>query len=419
MIGVSNVGKVVDTNVSALTPGEAFPAISDITSQGSPICKDASNPEISQWKNIEGSMESFGGVLKSLGENISKELPLSQETSAISPNDSAKPESRPIHSVTAPKEAIAFREPSSGEPLRTNQGIAADDQQPVNPNTQKDTLLLQDPFFAKPSKPQSSPVQDANPLPMDGSRQKSPVSDATADSSLAESVPVSGGNLKESPIFANPSKPQSSPVQDANPLLTDGSRQKSPASGATTESSLAESISVSGGNLKESPLDFKSQSREIKVKVSEFEDTVSDHSANSVSAFANPATALPANTQPVISVADVPPQPSYSHLMVAAAEAVVEAMTVSAALSVKGEGEIHIQLKNDILDGSFVKLQAKGDELKIVITPASKIAEEIFVKHQESFQSQLAERVVNWRINVGVVAWGTRSVGSRNSEDNA
>ena len=185
------------------------------------------------------------------------------------------------------------------------------------------------------------------------------------------------------------------------------------------ESSLAESVPVSSGNLKESPLDFKSQSREIKVKVSEFEDTVSDHSANSVSAFANPATALPANTQPVISVADVPPQPSYSQLMVAAAEAVVEAMTVSAALSVKGEGEIHIQLKNDILDGSFVKLQAKGGELKIVITPASKIAEEIFVKHQESFQSQLAERVVNWRINVGVVAWGTRSVGSRNSEDNA
>ena len=72
MIGVSNVGKVLDTNVSVLTPGEAFPAISDITSQGSPICKDASNPEISQWKNIEGSMESFGGVLKSLGENISK-----------------------------------------------------------------------------------------------------------------------------------------------------------------------------------------------------------------------------------------------------------------------------------------------------------------------------------------------------------
>lgn len=365
MIGVSNVGKVVDTNVSVLTPGEAFPAISDITSQGSPICKDASNPEISQWKNIEGSMESFGGVLKSLGENISKEPPLSQETSAISPDVGAKPESRPIHSVTAPKEAIAFREPSSGEPLRTNQGSAADDQQPVNPNSQKDTPLLQE------------------------------------------------------PIFANPSKPLSSIVQDANPLLTDGSRQKSPAFGATAESSLAESVSVSGGNLKESPLDFKSQSREIKVKVSEFEDTVSDHSANSVSAFANPATALPANTQPVISVADVPPQPSYSQLMVAAAEAVVEAMTVSAALSVKGEGEIHIQLKNDILDGSFVKLQAKGDELKIVITPASKIAEEIFVKHQEAFQSQLAERVVNWRINVGVVAWGTRSVGSRNSEDNA
>jgi hypothetical protein len=41
--------------------------------------------------------------------------------------------------------------------------------------------------------------------------------------------------------------------------------------------------------------------------------------------------------------------------------------------------------------------------------PASRAAEEVLLKNSELFQAQLAERVANWRINVGVAALGQRA----------
>lgn len=103
--------------------------------------------------------------------------------------------------------------------------------------------------------------------------------------------------------------------------------------------------------------------------------------------------------------------------MVAAAEAVTAAISVSQALATTGEGEIHVQLKEDVLDGSSIRLTVKGGDLKVLITPATRAAEETFMKHQEAFQTHLAERVTNWRISVGVSLWGSRAFGNYRSED--
>lgn len=130
-----------------------------------------------------------------------------------------------------------------------------------------------------------------------------------------------------------------------------------------------------------------------------------------------PAAVPVKNIESVVAAVRIPPAPSASQIAVAAAQAVAETMSVSAALSVKGEGEIHIQLKNDVLDGSFVRLETKDGELKITVTPASRTAEGIFMKNQEIFELQLAQRVANWRINVGVSAWSARSAGGRSLED--
>ena len=92
-------------------------------------------------------------------------------------------------------------------------------------------------------------------------------------------------------------------------------------------------------------------------------------------------------------------------------ETVVETMAVTPALATGGDGELRIRLKSDILDGSSVKMEVKGGELKIVVVPASRAAEEILLKAQESFQNQLAERVTAWRINVGIAAFDPRHGG--------
>ena len=90
-------------------------------------------------------------------------------------------------------------------------------------------------------------------------------------------------------------------------------------------------------------------------------------------------------------------------------ETVVETLAVTPTLSSIGEGEIHIKLKSDILDGSSIKIEVKNGELKVVVEPASRAAEEILLKSQEAFQNHLAERVTAWRINVGVATLDLRN----------
>lgn len=121
-----------------------------------------------------------------------------------------------------------------------------------------------------------------------------------------------------------------------------------------------------------------------------------------------PTVAIPAVT--------ATPAPQVAQ-MVAAADSVAAAISVSNALATTGEGEIHVQLKADVLDGSSIRLTVKGGDLKILISPATRAAEETFVKHQEAFQTHLAERVTHWRISVGVALWGSRSFGNYRSED--
>ncbi len=90
--------------------------------------------------------------------------------------------------------------------------------------------------------------------------------------------------------------------------------------------------------------------------------------------------------------------------------AIVEAIQVSPTLKATGVGEIRIELSNEILDGSTVRFEVKkGGELQIIVHLATQDASRVLEKHLETFQSQLAERVTNWRVNVGMSAWQAKS----------
>ena len=98
-------------------------------------------------------------------------------------------------------------------------------------------------------------------------------------------------------------------------------------------------------------------------------------------------------------------------------ETVVETMAVTPAFATDGEGELTIRLKSDILDGSSIKIEVRDGEFKVVVMPASRAAEEMLLKTQESFQNQLAERVTAWRVNVGVAAFNSRQNGRNEVEE--
>ncbi len=108
------------------------------------------------------------------------------------------------------------------------------------------------------------------------------------------------------------------------------------------------------------------------------------------------------------------PSPSVSEPLPAvlrpAMTAIVSAIHVSPTLATTGIGEIKISLTNEILDGSTVRFEVqKGGELGITIYPATQDAAKVLQTHLETFQTQLAERVTQWRVNVGVSAWNPKT----------
>jgi hypothetical protein len=131
------------------------------------------------------------------------------------------------------------------------------------------------------------------------------------------------------------------------------------------------------------------------------------------------ATSLaPADEKPEVTLVDIASarvsqntvvQTPESVVVSRLVETVVETLAVTPTLSSTGEGEIHIKLKSDILDGSSIKMEVKNGELKIIIEPTTRAAEEILLKSQEAFQNHLAERVTAWRINVGVATLDLRN----------
>ena len=139
------------------------------------------------------------------------------------------------------------------------------------------------------------------------------------------------------------------------------------------------------------------------------------------------ATSLaPANEKPEVTLVDIASarvsqntvvQTPESAVVSRLVETVVETLAVTPTLSSTGEGEIHIKLKSDILDGSSIKIEVKNGELKVVVEPASRAAEEILLKSQEAFQNHLAERVTAWRINVGVAVLDLRNNLKRKLEE--
>jgi hypothetical protein len=161
----------------------------------------------------------------------------------------------------------------------------------------------------------------------------------------------------------------------------------------------------------------RAASKVEEPQVKEFEKLVKEVSV---------ASSFVADEKPEVSLIDITSarvsqntvvQTHESTIVSRLVETVVETIAVTPSLLTSGEGEIRIQLKSDVLDGSSIRFEVKNGELKIIIEPVSRVAEEILLKSHEAFQNQLAERVTAWRINVGVATLDLRKNERRGLEE--
>ena len=84
-----------------------------------------------------------------------------------------------------------------------------------------------------------------------------------------------------------------------------------------------------------------------------------------------------------------------------AAVAVAETILVTPSL-VHGEGQMTIRLKPTVLDGSEIRLEAKGAEISISVQPATTAVAQLVEQSKARFEQALAERLPSFQVVVSV-----------------
>lgn len=87
--------------------------------------------------------------------------------------------------------------------------------------------------------------------------------------------------------------------------------------------------------------------------------------------------------------------------LVEAAAQVADTILVTPSL-VRGDGEITIRLKPTVLDGSEIRMKAKGTEIAIIIAPATPSVAQIVEQAKVQFEQMLAERLPTFQIAVSI-----------------
>ncbi len=87
--------------------------------------------------------------------------------------------------------------------------------------------------------------------------------------------------------------------------------------------------------------------------------------------------------------------------LVDAAAVVADTILVTPSL-VHGEGEVTIHLRPTVLDGSEIRLEAKGEAITVALTPATVEVQRLAEQSQARFAAELSERIPSFQIAVVV-----------------
>ena len=87
--------------------------------------------------------------------------------------------------------------------------------------------------------------------------------------------------------------------------------------------------------------------------------------------------------------------------LVDAALVVADTILVTPSL-VRGEGEVTIRLRPTVLDGSEIRIEAKGESLTVALTPSTDQVQRFAEQSQARFAAELSERIPSFQIAIVV-----------------
>ena len=99
-----------------------------------------------------------------------------------------------------------------------------------------------------------------------------------------------------------------------------------------------------------------------------------------------------------------------THELVEAASQVADTILVTPSL-VSGEGEVTIRLMPTVLDGSEIRLEAKGSSISVTVTPTTQSVAQAVEQSRIQFEQQLTERLPSFQFAIAVE--GVRGTGRK------
>jgi hypothetical protein len=133
------------------------------------------------------------------------------------------------------------------------------------------------------------------------------------------------------------------------------------------------------------------------------------------------AAATPDTIQAATATSTVEIDPSAASARTAeiaeAAKSVASAIISTPSL-VRGDGEVVIRLKPNVLDGSEIKLEAKGKSITIEMHPATVEAAQAIERSRAQFVQQLTERMPTFQFTVAVTSQKPNATSLKKAADN-
>lgn len=247
------------------------------------------------------------------------------------------------------------------------------------------------------SLPNATPTQE-KPVVVVQDAPKANTAPATQDGQKAEGAVAVASQSVVAPTTSEPSSAQSS-IAVAEPSET----PVIPADGTVAESAKEVEHAV--------PKSVKAPVVESKKN-----NALEEHEDESSVVVSQASVAIPQEAPRVIEAAPLAAAPIAVHEvdgasgvanarsaeLVEAAEAVCSAIMVSDGLS-KGEGEIRIQLKADVLGGSDIRLAVNGSALSITFDVVSDAVQQLVQRNLPQFEQHLAQHIHAYQIAVDII----------------
>ncbi|MBR6373941.1 MAG: flagellar hook-length control protein FliK [Victivallales bacterium] len=257
------------------------------------------------------------------------------------------------------------------------------------------------------SNPESSAIAFAAPATTTIALE-TPVAQATPMATIAPATPVSVDAQENTaaPVVMTPDQNAAAPV--ANVVIETPVANTVPETQETPVARPSSTEQLASGKMQEANAVTEKGTAPAAGVALEEDDNIDEDTV-----IVQPQVAMPQQIQPNSAPAAAPQGvTSVSNDMNVAATArtqnLVEMVdkvcaTIHASFSeIRGQGEVRIQLKPDMLDGTVVHLVASGKTMTVTFQPATSEAQRVLESNITQFEQHLAGSIHNYQIAVTV-----------------